>query len=77
MLHYIRSGERTPSMKLLRRIEEAERAAGLAPVAGAEERGQGAKGPRGQGAEAGEAEIQAIRAELERLTARLKKLERR
>lgn len=33
MMHYIRSGERTPSMKLIRRIEAAEAEAGLRPAA--------------------------------------------
>lgn len=33
MLHYLRKGERNPSADLLRKIIEAERAAGLAPAA--------------------------------------------
>ncbi len=31
MIHYIRSGKRQPSLKLLAKIETAEREAGLAP----------------------------------------------
>lgn len=36
MLAYLRSGARNPSMKLLRRIIEAERAAGIAPLESAQ-----------------------------------------